>query len=45
MSNYGYELAWRNLKEWLETQREYQLIPVSMIMTRMNLNEDTYIEE
>jgi hypothetical protein len=41
----GYELAWDELKAWLDTQAGYIMIPVKMVKDRMNENEDTYIEE
>lgn len=40
-----YDLAWDDLKDWLDTQYDYIMIPVKMVKDRMNENEDTYIGE
>lgn len=40
-----YDLAWDDLKDWLDTQTGYIMIPVKMVKDRMNENEDTFTGE
>lgn len=40
-----YELAWDDLKAWLDTQSDYIMIPVKMVKDRMNENEDVFTGE
>ena len=37
-----YESTWTNLKAWLDTQTDYIVIPVGMVKSRMNEEEDLY---
>ena len=40
-----YELAWTELKDWLETQEDYIVIPVLKVRSKMNEMEDLYVED
>jgi len=41
----GYQEAWTTLKDWLETQQDYVVIPVRMVRQRMNEEEDLLVED